>query len=119
MPTILCRSGSITSAIQSVRRVAGFTLLINVECQNLAEAREAIEAGGNIIMLDNLVGAELHETAKTLKDEFRGKREFLIETSGGITEAGLAGRVGPDIDILSTSAVHQVNTHLSSCVLMD
>ena len=101
-------TGSITTAIQSVRRVAGFSLLINVECQNLEEAQEAIEAGGNIIMLDNLVGEELHATAKRLKDDWRGKREFLIETSGGITEEGVEGRIGPDIDILSTSAVHQV-----------
>ncbi|ORX37334.1 nicotinate-nucleotide pyrophosphorylase [Kockovaella imperatae] len=105
-------TGSITSAIHSVRRVAGFSLLINVECQNLDEAREAIEAGGNIIMLDNLVGDELHDTAKTLKDQFKGKREFLIEASGGITENGLSGRIGPNIDILSTSAVHQGCPHV-------
>jgi len=86
-------------------------------------------------MLDNLVGAELHSAAKALKEKYKGDKQFLIETSGGIVEGGLTGRVGPgecsayegaswetrwddegrilmrwvDIDILSTSAVHQVS----------
>jgi nicotinate-nucleotide pyrophosphorylase (carboxylating) len=101
-------SGSITNAVNSVRRVAGFSLLINVECQSRSEADEAISAGANIVMLDNLVGEDLHSTAKELKMMWKGKKDFLIETSGGIVEAGLRGRIGPDIDILSTSAVHQV-----------
>jgi nicotinate-nucleotide pyrophosphorylase (carboxylating) len=101
--------GSITNAVKTVRRVAGYTLLVNVECQSLAEADEAITAGANIVMLDNIVGEELHSAAKELKDKWRGKREFLIETSGGIVEDGLVARLGPDIDILSTSAVHQVS----------
>ncbi|KAK4688044.1 nicotinate-nucleotide pyrophosphorylase (carboxylating), partial [Tremellales sp. Uapishka_1] len=105
-------TGSITSAIQSVRRVAGFSLLVNVECQDFAEADEAIAAGANIVMLDNIVGEELHSAAKSLKDKWRGTREFLIETSGGIVEGSLTTRVGPDIDILSTSAVHQSCQHV-------
>lgn len=60
-------------------------------------------------MLDNIVGEELHSAAKQLKENWKGKREFLIETSGGIVEGGLVERLGPDIDILSTSAVHQVS----------
>ena len=70
-------------------------------------------------MLDNLTGAELHDTAKTLKEEYKGKREFVIETSGGITESSLAGRIGPDIDILSTSAVHQVSRYYPDCCFSD
>lgn len=89
--------------------MAGYTLLVNVECQSLAEADEAITAGANIVMLDNIVGEELHSAAKELKEKWKGKREFLIETSGGIVEGGLVERLGPDIDILSTSAVHQVS----------
>ncbi|WVQ85342.1 nicotinate-nucleotide diphosphorylase (carboxylating) [Cryptococcus sp. DSM 104549] len=105
-------TGSITSAVETVRRVAGFSLLVNVECQDFAEADEAIAAGANIVMLDNLVGQELHGAARQLKEKWSGKREFLIETSGGIVEGSLTGRVGPDIDILSTSAVHQSCPHV-------
>jgi len=87
---------------------------VNVECQSLAEADEAITAGANIVMLDNIVGDELHSAAKELKEKWKGKREFLIETSGGIVEGGLVERLGPDIDILSSSAVHQASP-LTSC----
>jgi len=88
-------SGSITNAVKSVRRVAGFSLLVNVECQSMEEGDEAIAAGANIIMLDNLVGEGLHSAAKQLKEKYAGKREFLIETSGGIVEDSLTSRIGP------------------------
>lgn len=68
---------------------------MNVECQSFEEADEAITAGANIVMLDNLLGEELHSAAKKLKEKWTGKREFLIETSGGIVESGLKGRLGP------------------------
>ena len=88
--------GSITSAVKTVRRVAGFSLLVNVECQDLAEADEAIAAGANIVMLDNIVGEELHGAARELKRKWKAQgREFLIETSGGIVEGSLTGRIGP------------------------
>lgn len=88
-------TGSITNAVKAVRRVAGFSLLVNVECQSFDEADEAIAAGANIVMLDNLEGNDLHAAAKQLKDKWRGKREFLVETSGGIVEGSLTSRVGP------------------------
>lgn len=94
-----------------MRRVAGFSLLVNVECQDFAEADEAIAAGANIVMLDNLVGAELHGAAKQLKDKWRGKREFLIETSGGIVEGSLTSRVGPGESHLLYSVRIQLTHH--------
>ncbi len=67
-----------------------------MECQNLAEADEAIAAGANIVMLDNIVGEELHSAAKELKTKWKKEgREFLIETSGGIVEGSLTERIGP------------------------
>ncbi|KAI5453937.1 nicotinate-nucleotide diphosphorylase (carboxylating) [Naganishia albida] len=108
-------SGSITEAVKTVRRAAGFSLKVTVECQSYEEAGEAIEAGADIVMLDNMVGDDLHGCARRLKKEYgkEGKgREFLIESSGGVVESGLVGRIGPDIDILSTSAVHQSVQHV-------
>lgn len=108
-------AGSITKAIETCRRAAGYTLLLTIECQNYDEAAEALEAGANIVMLDNMVGEELHSCARKLKEVYGkgGKgREFLIESSGGVVEEGLVARLGPDIDILSTSAVHQSVQHV-------
>lgn len=93
-----------------------------------AEADEAIEAGADIIMLDNIEGNELVNVAKRLKEKWTGKRKFLFETSGNITESNLQERavngklktslVNPElivpleIDILSTSVVHQSVQHI-------
>ena len=84
-------TGSITSAIQRARSVGGFSLLLDVEVRSETEADEAIIAGADVIMLDNIEGAELVSVARRLRERHVGKR-FLLETSGGITEGNLQER---------------------------
>lgn len=105
-------SGSITAAIQHAREVGGFSLLLDVEVRTEAEADEAIDAGADIIMLDNMEGETLVNTARKLKERWAGKRKFLIETSGGIEIGNLKERAINEVDILSTSAVHQSVQHI-------
>jgi len=105
-------SGSITNAIQKARSVGGFSLLIDVEVGSEVEADEAIDAGADIVMLDNFGPEELAATAGRLKDKWDGKRKFLFECSGGIDEQNLTSRAIDCIDILSTSAVHQSVQHI-------
>ncbi|KAI3612286.1 nicotinate-nucleotide pyrophosphorylase [Moniliophthora roreri] len=105
-------SGSITAAIQQARAVGGFSLLLDVEVQNEAEADEAIDAGADVIMLDNMEGSELVNVARKLKEKWKGQRKFKFETSGNITEANLQERAINEIDILSTSVVHQSVQHI-------
>ncbi|KAJ3576178.1 hypothetical protein NP233_g590 [Leucocoprinus birnbaumii] len=105
-------SGSITEAIKQARRVGGFSLLLDVEVRNREEAEEAIEAGADVIMLDNMEGEELISTATELKEKWQGKRKFVFESSGNITEDNLQERIHNAIDILSTSAVHQSVQHI-------
>jgi len=105
-------SGSITKAIQQTRSVSGFSLLVDVEVQSETEADEAIAAGADIVMLDNIEGQELLDVAMRLKERWGGSKRFLLETSGGIEEANLRSRAVNPIDILSTSAVHQTVQHI-------
>ncbi|KAG7449003.1 nicotinate-nucleotide diphosphorylase [Guyanagaster necrorhizus] len=105
-------SGSITAAIQQARSVGGFSLLLDVEVSSEVEADEAIDAGADIVMLDNIEGQELVSVARKLKHKWQGKRKFLFETSGNITEANLQARAINEIDILSTSVVHQSVQHI-------
>jgi nicotinate-nucleotide pyrophosphorylase (carboxylating) len=72
--------------------VGGFSLLLDIEVGSEAEADEAIEAGADIVMLDNIEGAELIRVARTLREKWKGKRKFLFETSGNITETNLQER---------------------------
>ncbi|KXN89612.1 Nicotinate-nucleotide pyrophosphorylase [carboxylating] [Leucoagaricus sp. SymC.cos] len=104
--------GSIKEAIKQARRVGGFSLLLDVEVRNREEAEEAIEAGADVIMLDNMEGDELISVATELKENWQGKHKFLFESSGNITEDNLQSRVHNAIDILSTSAVHQSVQHI-------
>lgn len=77
-------TGSVTSAVQAARSVCGFSLKIDVEVQSFAEAVEAIQAGADVIMLDNMDGETLIGNAKRLKDEYAHTHKFLLESSGGI-----------------------------------
>ncbi|KAH9053659.1 nicotinate-nucleotide pyrophosphorylase [Lactarius vividus] len=57
------------------------------------EANEAIAAGADVIMLDNIEGDELVSVARRLRDRWEGEgKKFLLETSGGITEGNLRER---------------------------
>lgn len=100
--------GSITSAVSLARKVAGFATKIEVEVATFEDACQAIEAGADVIMLDNFTGVELKEVAKSLKTKYKGtNHKFLLECLGGLTIDNLRGFVCNDIDIYSTSSIHQ------------
>ena len=77
--------GSITDAVRAAKAVGGFALKIEVEVDSEKAADEAIAAGADIIMLDNFDGEGLKVAAKSLKQRWAGKKEFLLECSGGLT----------------------------------
>lgn len=77
--------GSITDAVKAAKSVGGFALKVEVEVDNEASADEAIAAGADIIMLDNFDGPGLKVAAQSIKQRWAGKREFLLECSGGLT----------------------------------
>lgn len=104
--------GSITKAVKAAKSVGGFAMKVEVECQSEAEADEAIEAGADVVMLDNFTGEGIKIAAKSLRNRWKGKREFLIESSGGLTEENMGGYICNDIDIISTSSVHQGVGHV-------
>jgi nicotinate-nucleotide pyrophosphorylase (carboxylating) len=86
-------TGSITAAIARAREVGGFSLLLDVEVRNEDEANEAIAAGADVVMLDNIDGDQLASVARNLRDRWKGEgKKFLLETSGGITEGNLRER---------------------------
>jgi len=128
--------GSITKAVHAARAVGGFALKIEVEVQTEEEADEAIEAGADVVMLDNFDGDGLKVAAKSLKQRWQGKREVLLECSGGLTEENVSGYINngkvqfkprweevannrTDIDIISTSSVHQGVPHVDFSLKID
>lgn len=114
-------TGSVTNAVHAARSVCGFSLRIDVEVQSYDEAVEAIQAGADVIMLDNMEGEVLISNAKRLKDEFAGKHKFLLESSGGIDIDNVqqGGHVDNSIDIISTSSIHQSTKHVDFSLKID
>lgn len=100
-------TGSITKAIESARNVGGFSHKIEVEVQSEDAANEAIQAGADVIMLDNFDHDKLRIVAQSIKQKWNGKKNFLLECSGGLTIDNIEEFLCNDIDIYSTSSVHQ------------
>lgn len=77
--------GSITEAVKAARKVGGFALKIEVEVDSEEGADEAIEAGADVVMLDNFGGEGLKVAAKAIRGRWEGKKGVLLECSGGLT----------------------------------
>lgn len=103
-------SGSITRAVLAAKSAGGFAVKVEVECQSLEEAHEAAEAGADVVMLDNFSGEGVKIAAKAVKEKW-GSR-VLVEVSGGLTEENVRAFVSEDVDIISTSSIHQGVKHV-------
>lgn len=77
--------GSITKVVKAAKSVGGFAMKIEVEVQSEDGADEAIAAGADIIMLDNFDGDRLKIAARNIRQRWAGKKQFLLECSGGLT----------------------------------
>ncbi|CBF82722.1 nicotinate-nucleotide diphosphorylase (carboxylating) [Aspergillus nidulans FGSC A4] len=104
-------AAAIPKAVQAAKAVGGFATKVEVEVRSLDEANAAIEAGADVVMLDNFTSEGVRQAAKQLKEEWTAKGKsrgsFLIEVSGGLNEVNALQYVCDDVDIFSTSSIHQ------------
>ena len=91
--------GSLTEAVKKAREKAPHTLKIEVETENLDQVREAISAGAEIIMLDNMDIETMKEAVKLIN----GKA--LIEASGGINLNNVRQVAETGVDLISVGAI--------------
>lgn len=91
--------GGITNAINILRGKLGHMVKIEVETRNLDEVREALNAGAEIIMLDNMDCKTMTEAVKIA--DSRAK----LEASGGITLKNLREVALTGVDIISLGAL--------------
>ncbi len=92
-------AGGITAAITRLRTKIGHMTKIEVETRNLDELREALDAGADIIMLDNM-SPELMKQAVEIT-----AGRALLEASGGITNETLRSAAESGVDIISIGAL--------------
>ncbi|MGQ9478734.1 MAG: carboxylating nicotinate-nucleotide diphosphorylase [Thermoproteota archaeon] len=92
---------SVREAVRKAREIASFTGKIEVEVSSSDEAVEAVEAGADIIMLDNCEPEKVKRAIEML--EKRGYRSrVLIEVSGGIRLENLDDYVKTGVDVISS-----------------
>lgn len=92
-------AGGVKEAIQMAKSYASFVRKIEVEVENLDMVKEAVEAGADIIMLDNMT----HEDMKTAMELIAGKAE--VEVSGNVTKENIARFVDLGVDFISSGAL--------------
>jgi len=92
----------VRDAIISARAIAPHTMKIEVEVTNLEELAEALNAGADIVMLDNMDTATMAE-AVNLRDE--AAPGTLLEASGGITLERIPEIAATGVDLISVGAL--------------
>ena len=92
-------AGGVKEAIRMAKEYAPFVRKIEVETENLEMVKEAVEAGADIIMLDNMTNEEMAEAIKIIN----GKAE--IEVSGNVTKENIARLVDLGVDFISSGAL--------------
>ncbi len=111
-------AGGIAKAVERVRRSAPTTLKIEVEVKDLTELQEALEAGADIIMLDNMSLEEMRRAATMVKSA--GGRGPMLEASGGVTLENVREIAATGVDFISvgalTHSVKAIDMHLEVLV---
>ncbi|WP_424991816.1 carboxylating nicotinate-nucleotide diphosphorylase [Paenibacillus turpanensis] len=106
-------SGGIREAIRSAREIIPHTMKIEVETETLVQVREAVEAGADIIMLDNMALDTMREAVAYIRSS---ARPALIEASGGVSLETIRNIAETGVDIVSvgglTSSVSTIDISL-------
>jgi len=92
-------AGSIEDAVKTARNNIPHTIKIEVETENLAQVEEALNAGADIIMLDNMPISDM----KKAVDYIKGRA--IVEASGKISIESINSIAATGVDIISTSTI--------------
>jgi len=92
-------AGSIAAAVDRALGQASHTLSITVECDRLDQVREAVDAGADIVLLDNMSPEEMTEAIELIDGQ------AMTEASGRITLETVAAAAQSGIDLISVGAL--------------
>lgn len=92
-------AGSVTKAVTMAKEYAPFVRKIEVEVETLDMVKEAVEAGADIIMLDNMGTEELKKAIQIID----GRAE--IEVSGNVTKENIERLATLGVDFISSGAL--------------
>ena len=92
-------AGSLARAIRLCRAAAAHGAKIEAEAKTLAEAKEAVRAGADIVLLDNMTPEQVSAAVKAIG----GRAQ--VEVSGGIRLDNIRAYARPGVDVISVGAL--------------
>ena len=92
-------AGSVTKAVQMAKEYAPFVRKIEIEVETMEQVKEAVEAGADIIMLDNMTPEMMKEAVELIA----GRAQ--TECSGNITKENIAKILETGVDFVSSGAL--------------
>jgi nicotinate-nucleotide pyrophosphorylase (carboxylating) len=92
-------AGGITQAVERVRQTISHLVKVEVETTSLEEVREALSAGAEIIMLDNMNLDQIRQAVGVIN------HKALVEVSGGVTRENLNDLAKTGVDLISIGAL--------------
>jgi nicotinate-nucleotide pyrophosphorylase (carboxylating) len=92
-------AGGVAQAVKMAKEYAPFVRKIEIEVETLDMVKEAVEAGADIIMLDNMTTEEMQEAIRIID----GRAE--TECSGNVTKENIARLTGLGVDYISSGAL--------------
>ena len=92
-------AGSITKAVQMAKEYAPFVRKIEIETESLEQVKEAVEAGADIIMLDNMDVATMKEAVAIINGRAK------TECSGNVTKENIKNIIDSGVDYVSSGAL--------------
>ena len=95
----ICAAGSVKEAVALAKEYSPFVRKIEVEVENLEMCREAVEAGADIIMLDNMSVEDMKTAVKMIG----GRAQ--TECSGNVTRDNIKNIIDTGVDFVSSGAL--------------
>ncbi|MCP4048714.1 MAG: carboxylating nicotinate-nucleotide diphosphorylase [Gammaproteobacteria bacterium] len=92
-------AGTLTKAVELARKHAPHCAKIEVETESLDQVSEALEAGAEVIMLDNMSPQQIQQAIDLVN------KAAIIEISGGVTLKSIPEYALPGVDVISVGAL--------------
>jgi len=106
-------AGGLTEAVRRAKSYIPHTLKVEVETETLAQVAEALAAGADIIMLDNMDTSAMREAVALIAGR------ALVEASGGVSLESVRGIAETGVDIISVGALTHSARAMDISMLME
>lgn len=92
-------AGGIAQAVAAARAAIPHTMTVEVEAETLGQVQEALDAGADIIMLDNMSNEQMAEAVRLIAGR------AVVEASGGVNLQTIGSIAATGVDIISVGAL--------------